>query len=377
MPVLFEEISEDLGLSLVQIGTIWGMVNLAGVFISIPAGLLGDKFGVKLILPVACILAGITGALRGISNDFFTLAVTVFVSGIVRLMIPINLTKTIGAWFRGGQLGTAMGISTVGMGLGLMLGPMISATIISPWLGGWDNVLYLYGGIGVLVGIGWFFFRREPPQDVPIAEMTGTMPFRETLSKLMRIKALWMLGLTLMFRAACVMGITGYLPLYLRSKGWEVVAADGTLAAFYGISSLCAVPLSLLSDKMRSRKPILFVALAVTIICFGILPLIEGNTIWLLMIASGIFMDGFMAIFNTVLLETEGVEPQYSGTAIGIVFTVGLIGTVASPPLGNSLASINPGLPFIFWAALSVLAMISLILTRETKRRGKDVAIIH
>jgi MFS family permease len=374
MPALFEEISEDLGLSLVQIGTIWGITSLAGVFFSIAGGALGDKFGVKLILPVSCILAGITGALRGVSNGFLTLAVTVFINGIVRLIIPINLTKMIGMWFGGRNLGTAMGISAVGMGLGLMLGPMISATILSPLLGGWERVLYLYGGINVLIGLGWFLFKREPRQVIPIAEPSGAVPFRQALLKLIRLKPLWLLGLTLLFRSACIMGMTGYLPLYLRGKGWEVASADGSLAAFYGISSICVVPLSLLSDKIGSRKLILFMALVVTIICFGILPVVDGNTIWLLMILSGIFMDGFMAIIVTMLLETEGVGPIYSGTALGVVFTISQIGSVVSPPLGNSLAGINPGLPFVFWAALSVFGLITLSLTKETGWRGTKAA---
>ena len=42
MPVLFKEISEDIGLSLVEIGTIWGMDPLAGVFIALPGGLIAE-----------------------------------------------------------------------------------------------------------------------------------------------------------------------------------------------------------------------------------------------------------------------------------------------------------------------------------------------
>lgn len=44
MPVLFKEISDDLGLSVAQIGTIWGLDPLAGVFIGLPGGLLADRF---------------------------------------------------------------------------------------------------------------------------------------------------------------------------------------------------------------------------------------------------------------------------------------------------------------------------------------------
>ena len=45
LPVLFTEISEDLGLSLLQIGFIWGATSLAGILTSIPFGALGDRFG--------------------------------------------------------------------------------------------------------------------------------------------------------------------------------------------------------------------------------------------------------------------------------------------------------------------------------------------
>jgi MFS family permease len=371
MPALFKEISEDLDLSLVQIGSVWGMASLAGIFFSLIGGVLGDRFGVKLVIPLACILVGITGALRGLSGSLFTLMVTVFINGIVRLIIPINLTKTIGMWFGGRNLGMAMGISAVGMGFGLMLGPMISATVLSPLLGGWRNVMYLYGAVSAAVGLVWFLFKREPPRVDTIPGSPAIVPFRQALSRLLRIKALWLIGLTLLFRSSCIMGMTGYLPLYLRGKGWEVAGADGTLAAFYGVSTICVVPLSLLSDKLGSRKPILFAALVVTIVCFSILPAVEGNTIWLLMVLSGVFMDGFMAILVTMLLETRGVEPVYSGTALGIVFTISQIGSVVSPPLGNSLAGINPGLPFIFWAGLSVIALFTLAFTRETKLERK------
>jgi CP family cyanate transporter-like MFS transporter len=368
MPVLFKEMSEDLNLSLVQVGTVWGIASLAGVFFSLMGGVLGDKFGVKLIIPVSCILVGLTGALRGLADSYLTLLVTVFINGIVRLIIPINLTKTVGLWFRGRNLGMAMGISAVGMGTGLMLGPMISDTILSPALGGWRNVMYLYGAVAAVIGIIWFFFRKEPHQVdlISVSPGTGAVPFREAFSQLIRNRALWFIGLTLLFRSSSIMGMTGYLPLYLRDRGWPPAGADGSLAAFYGVSATCVVPLSMLSDRLGSRKLILFIGLIVTIICFGLLPVVDGNAIWLLMVFSGMTMDSFMAICTTMLLETKGVGPEYSGTALGLVFTISQIGSVVSPPLGNSLAGINPGLPFVFWAGLSIFALFTLAFSKET-----------
>jgi MFS family permease len=369
MPVLFKEISDDLGLNLVQIGSIWGIASLAGIFVSIIAGVLSDKFGIKLILSVFCVLVGITGALRGLSESFFVLAFTVFLNGVVRLVVPITVTKTIGIWFRGQNLGLAMGIGAMGMGFGLMLGPMISATVVSPALGGWRNVMYLYGAVSVLVGILWGFFGREPERTDLTTSGTSMVQLRQALAKLVRLKALWFIGLTMLFRIGGLMGTTGYLPLYLRNRGWTEVSADGALAAFYGISTLCVVPIAYFSDRLGSRKTILYPALVITIFCIGLIPYVDGAAVWALMLLAGIFMDGFMSLMTTVLLETKGVGPAYSGIALGIVFTIIHIGSVSSPPLGNSLAAISDGAPFLFWAALSVVSLVMLFFVRETGQR--------
>ena len=365
LPVLFKEISEDLDLTLVQIGTVWGAASLAGIFVSLIGGILSDRFRVKFLLSVTCLLVGITGASRGLSYSFLTLSFTVFLMGIVRLIVPISSTKTIGLWFIDRNLGLAMGISAMGMGLGLMLGPMISATILSPLLGGWRGVMYLYGAVAIIIGILWFLFGREPHEADSTAGESIAEPFRQALSRLIRIKALWLIGFTLLFRMGGIMGMTGYLPLYLREQGWNPASADSTLAVFYGVSTICVVPLSSLSDRLGSRKAILFPALIVTLICFVLLPLVDGAPIWVLMILSGAFMDGSMAVILTMLLETEGVGPRDFGTATGILLTLSQFGSVISPPLGNSFASLHPGLPFIFWAALSAAALFTLAPIKE------------
>ena len=70
MPVLFPEISEDIGLSMLEIGFIWGMDPLAGVFIALPGGLIVDRFGVKRTMFFISIFAGLFCALRGFSVNF-------------------------------------------------------------------------------------------------------------------------------------------------------------------------------------------------------------------------------------------------------------------------------------------------------------------
>ena len=73
MPVLFNEISTDLRLNLVQVGWIWGLSMASGLITVFISGLLADRFGVKRILIFACFMIGLAGASRGLANNFASL----------------------------------------------------------------------------------------------------------------------------------------------------------------------------------------------------------------------------------------------------------------------------------------------------------------
>jgi MFS family permease len=369
MPVLFKEISDDLGLSLVQIGTVWGVANLAGIFMSVLGGVISDRLGLRFLLSVFSILVGITGALRGFSDSFFTLMVTVFTNGVARLVVPISVSKAIGIWFRGPRLGTAMGISAMGIGLGLTLGPMLSATVVSPLVGGWRHVMFLYGAFSLVVGLVWSFFGREPAAAFGAdAGLPLRAPLRVTLSRLVHIRELWLISFGMLFRVGCIMGVTGYLALYLLGQGWVPAAADGTLATFYAVSATLVIPFMLISDRLRSRKAILVPATVLTTVALSILPLASGAAVWVLTVLAGMTLDGFMATIVTTLLETEGIGPAFSGTALGVMFSISQVGAFFSPPIGNSFASFSPGMPFFFWAGLSLVSLVIVLMLRETAR---------
>ncbi|MCK4368764.1 MAG: MFS transporter, partial [Dehalococcoidales bacterium] len=345
MSVLFKEISDDLGLSLVQVGTIWGMPNFAALFVVFLGGLMADRFGARRVLGTACLLAGLAGAMRGLTGDFISLAVVTFFVGLSTWIIPASVFKTTATWFSGRRLVVANGVVSTGMGLGFTVGAMISATVLSPLLGGWENVLFLYGGVSFMVGLLWFFTVRESEQPGS-AGSGGGVPLRQSIANVFPNRAIWLIGLTLLGYAACVQGMIGYLPTYLRDMGWTAASADGTLAAFNGISTLGAIPLALLSQKLGLRKVILFPVLFITMVGIALLPVVNDAMVWVLMIMVGVARDGFFAICLTMSTETKGIGVLYAGTAMGLAQTIVNVGNVISPPLGNSLAGADPGFPF-------------------------------
>ena len=369
LPVLFKEISEDLELSLVQIGVVWGVVFLGGLFVVLIGGLLSDRFGVKRTLSALCFFNGLAVALVGLSGSLTSLAATIFLVGLININIPISAHKSAGIWFSGRQLGLANGIVALGMGLGYAAGSMVSATILSPLLGGWRNVLFLYGAISIIISVLWLLTWSEPAQVESSAGSSRPPALRQSLSHVAHIKGVWPLGFILLGQFACIQGMVGYLPLYLRNMGWTTAGADGALTAANVASTVVVVPVAFLSDKLGSRKIVILAAMLLTTIGTGLLSVVGGAMVWVSAIMALISRDGFMAIVITTITETEGIGAVYAGTALGMMMTLSRLGTVVSPPLGNSLASINPGLPFIFWAALAAMAFFGFYFVKETGRR--------
>jgi len=367
MPVLFPEISKELGLSMVAIGTIWGMDPLAGVFIGLVGGLLADKFGVKLTVTVVCILCGVFGALRGFSVDFPTMAIYMFLFGLMAAVTPSIVPKVTAVWFGGERLGFANGMLIVAWSIGAVFATQFSATLLSGWLGGWRNVLFFFGVPPVLMGLLWWFTGREPQQqDAGRAPSSGE-PLGVSLASVIRLKEVWLMGVVLLTYWGTNTGFGGYLPIYLRNIGWEPALADTAMTVFTGIGVFGVIPMVMYSDKTGSRRSLMFFGSVILSISIGLLPLVNETGVWILLILGGLIRTGVTSLANTLIFEIKGVGGRYGGTAIGLTNSLGMLGAFAAPPIGNSLTAFNDDMPLYFWAILGIIALPLLFLVKETK----------
>jgi hypothetical protein len=85
-----------------------------------------------------------------------------------------------------------------------------------------------------------------------------------------------------------------------------------------------------------------------------------------LAIMIGAVRDMIWAMAATMTVETKGVGLAYAGTAVGIVHTFTRIGYAIAPPIGNSFDEIQPGLAYVFWAAMSAIGVLSFLMVKET-----------
>ena len=375
LPVLFAEISRDLHLDLVQVGVVWGISALPGVITVLLGGALGDRFGPKRVLLISCLLVGVTGALRGLATDFYTLAAAMFLMGVVSPLISMNTLKMCSLWFPPRQLGLASGFMSIGMAAGFLAATLVSASLLSPALGGWRHVLFLYGALSAALCVPWLIIRPSPVAAPPATANPRSL--RRNIAAIARIRKAWLLGLAILGIGGCVQGVLGYLPLYLRGQGWPGVSADTATAAFHTASLLCTIPIALASDRLGTRKRVLVFAGMMMLLGVGLLSVAQGALVWLGVVMAGMVRDGFMAVFMTYVIETEGIGVAFAGTATGFTLVFNGVGTLIAPPIGNSLASIAPGAPFLFWAGMVVVGFAGLIATRERASAARPALAVE
>jgi MFS family permease len=362
LPVLFDEISTDLGLNLIQVGWIWGAGAAMGILVGLIGGPLGDRFGPRRTLTVACLLMGVAGAARGFANSFAMLAFTMLMTGFAQSSIPMNVHKACGIWFPKEQLGMANGVVSVGMALGFFSGSLLAASVFSPLFGGWRNVMFVYGAVAVLFGTLWWFSQEKAGDEDRQGNQTIT--FRAAIGHVMHLRNVWILCLATAGVSGGVNGVLGYLPLHLRGLGWQPAVADGTLASFHAARMLFAIPIALLSDRVGSRRGVLMAAALLIGLGIGLLGFANGILISLAVLVAGITRDGFMAISMTAVIEEKGIGPRFAGSAVGLNISVLGIAGFLAPPAGNWLAKFGSGLPFLFWAALVFSGFVAYFFLR-------------
>ena len=370
MPVFFNQIAKELDLTLFQIGLAWGLGGLASMFVSPFGGLIGDWFGTKRVLSITCILSGLAGALRGTATGFPGLAMTMFMFGFFPNTMVLNIFKSTGIWFTGRKMVIANGIVSTGVAVGFLLGAMISGTLISPLVGGWRHVLYLYGAGSIIIGMLWSLTRREPVRYVENQQVIAP-PLRYAFSQVLRKKVVYQFALGHFCYIGCHFGLIGYLPLYLRGLGWTPAAADGALASLNAAGMLAAIPITMFAGRLGLRKGFIIPALLISCTSVALIPAFHGAMVWPLVISFGLMRDGYFAVLMTMVIESRGIGAKYTGTAMGIIFSFGNLGTFIAAPLGNRLAVISPVFSFGFWAAL-VLASIFIygsIKENDTKEK--------
>lgn len=160
LSIAMPAIAKDLGFTEVEKGQIFAAFGLTYALCQIPGGWLVDRVAPRVLFPVLIILWSIATIGLGFSYTLSTLVLLRFIVGALEApSFPIN-NRVVTSWFPEKERATAIGFYTSGQFVGLAF-----LTPVLAWIQhelGWHWVFVVTGGVGVIWGVFWYAFYRQP-----------------------------------------------------------------------------------------------------------------------------------------------------------------------------------------------------------------------
>lgn len=377
VPPLLPEIAAELSLTHTQIGIIWGAWFLGMMLFSLVGGAMADRFGVKRVIAGALIFSAIFCALRGFMPGFQGLTVAMFLFGASLAFIVPNLTKGIGIWFGRTELGRANGILSISVGVGLVLGNMMGASVLSPLLGGWRPTMWLTGAIAAVLFIVWIAGARERPVEEIAGEGAARQPgIWEGLKRVVRVRDLWFVCLIEFCLVGGFLAFQGFLPTMLVEKGMTAARAGLLLGLTLMSSGVFNVVGPSLSDRLGVRKPFVWPFLLLSSVGVSLVAFFMGGPLIAVLILIAVGVGVAIPLLRTIVLEMEGIGPLHTGSAVGLIFVLNRLGAFILPVVMGVVIDFS----HLFWPGFLLLGVLNLVAVRlclaikETGLRAKRVS---
>jgi len=155
-------ILEDLSLNLTQYGVITSAFLLAYSFGQMLIGPLIDRIGTKRAFGLAVVVWSIAGMLHAVTRGFATLFSFRVLLGIGEAANFPAALKAVAEWFPRSERSLAVGIVTIGPGLGSVLAPPLVGGLIL--IGGWPFAFLVTGALGFIWLVAWWLLFDRPEE---------------------------------------------------------------------------------------------------------------------------------------------------------------------------------------------------------------------
>jgi predicted MFS family arabinose efflux permease len=369
IPAIASLIRADLGLTLAQAGSFLSAYYIGPSLVSLPAGTLADRWGVKRMLVAGQVVIAVGLLAAAAADSFTTLTVLMIVAGFGYGMLNPTSTKAVMAWAPPAHRATLVGFKQVGLPFGGMLGAALLPALA---LGlGWRVAVVVSAvliGLGALAALAFY---RDPPGAAPAAAGPGS---RGALALVLTSRDLWLMSLATAVFAAMQTVWMSFLVLYLESAaGLSLLAASRCLALAQLGGMAGRVLFGMLSDRLfggRRRLPLLLAGSGSLACTLAIAVTASGAPVaWLAALAFvfGVVGIGWNGVQHTWMAELAG--PRAAGTAVGLGLGVSSAGVTVGPLCFGYLVQAAGGYhgPWLALAASMAGALGLLALVRDRR----------
>lgn len=350
---------DAFAVSIADIGFLIGIYFTPGLFLAIPGGALGRRFGDKQVVLVGLALMTIGGVLMAISGLWSGQLAGRLIAGLGGVLLNVLMTKMVADWFTGKEISFSLAVFVNSWPAGIAL-----TLIVLPLLAAGGGVAFAMGIVAALTAAGFIglalFYRT--PESVSAAAAAPKQPLsRMLIGAVLAAGAVWGLynaGLSIVF---------SFGPELFVSRGMGLAEAGSVTSIVLWLLAIGGSFAGLLIDWTGRRNLILVIGN----LGFALFVFIGSWTdqVLLNVIAMGLFSG--IAVGAMMSLPALVLSPATRAIGMGVFFTVHYFCSTAGPILGGWLAEVTGdiGTTYQLAAAFVVASVLMLSVYQWLARR--------
>ena len=346
--------AEFLGADARSIGLVASLSPLAGVLVSLPAGMLSDRIGRGRLLRVSGLFFALSPLGYLWAGSVWELGLVRFIHGLatgIFMPVAMALVADMHDSGRGERLGLMSSVTQLGRFLAPLAGGILLG--LGGSLPGKEGFTWVYVGCLVL-GAGAAFLVFRLPVEAPKMKAAFAGPSTALLGAVLRNRPV-LLGCAVEAAALFAFGtFEAFFPRHVRDAGFGPHWAGFLMAAQVLTVALSKPVFGRLSDRKGREWQIVFGALAMAATMFAMGRADGLVSLGLISLALGLTLSFTLAASSAFIADASPSETR--GTAMGLLGSIMDIGHSTGPLVaGMVIASFGNAAGF-FCSGLVVLA---------------------
>ena len=355
---------EAFKLERAQLGLFLPAVYLGGVLMSLPAGWLSDRLGVRLTLGGGLLLIGGLVIAAACARNVSALLGALVVAGFGFSVLNPASGKAIVEWFPPRGRGLAMGIKQTGLTVGGMTGALTLPPLALALT--WRHALAAAGAVSVLAAALVLAVYRRPA--VLVAAPPTARPRLAELRVFMRRPGVLLVFASGLALSTAQSSLLAYLALYTKETFAVSPIAAGQVLALAQLGGTGArLAWGAASDRFfggRRRPGVVASALlgaaAYTLLALGRTLPTAGIAPLAIVAGAGAF--GWVGLYFALVAEIGGA--RYAGLLTGVAVAFAWSGVLVGPPIFGLLLGITGSYAWPWLTLAAVATLVAIVLPR-------------
>ena len=360
----------SFGLSLTSVGLLVTCFEGATGLFQIPAGLLGERFGERVLLAGGTLVTAVSFMCLGFAGGLMSLVALLIVGGVgAAVQHPLAASMVSRAYNDNGRR-MALGTYNFSGDLGKFMFPALAAVMLSQF--SWRPVCAGLGFLGcLLTAVLILVSRHVPAVEGYLNEINQKTAFKTNSWGITNKSAFSTLSIIGIVDTAVRTGLIVFGPFLFIQKGIQVESVGFALSLLFIGGAAGKFLCGALAERIGVIATVVITECATG---FGILTLTVlpfPHTYFFLPVLGAALNGTSSVLYGTV---GDFVTPQRIARAFGLFYTFVIAAAALAPPLmgrASDILGLDGSIRLMGWIALSTVAM-ALVLARQRVELKKE-----